>query len=111
MEASFSPSSARDDQLLPRTSGSGFRTKSRVRREPHLTTVKGKDTEVHIAGLRHPHTHIHICTCITIHTDRAVLHRYMCGYTHSRGHMQPHMNMKEQKDPDMFMDCVTHSDP
>lgn len=78
MEASFSPSSARDDQLLPRTSGSGFRTQSRVGREPHLTTVKGKDTDVHIAGLRHPHTHIHICTRTTIHTDRAVPHIDTC---------------------------------
>lgn len=44
MEASLSPS-VRDSQLLPRTSGNGFRTQSRVGKELRLTTVKSKDTE------------------------------------------------------------------
>lgn len=72
MEASFSPPSARDNQLLPRTSRRGFRTQRRMGREPPLTSVEGKDTEVHIAELRHPHTLTHMCICTPIHTDMVV---------------------------------------
>lgn len=73
---------ARDNQLLPRTSGSGFRTQSRVGRETSLTAVKGKDTEVHIARIRHPHTHIRICTCAAVHADIDVPHIDTCVGIH-----------------------------
>lgn len=76
------PSSARDNQPLPRTSGSGFRTQSRVGRETNLTAVKGTDTEVHTARIRHLHPHIRICTCAAVHADIDIPHIDTCVGIH-----------------------------